>query len=53
MLKKSPGAPSQVMRKIFPYLIKFQEKYKGIMGNLLQTVNQYIVKGRGEGDMFD
>lgn len=34
LLKKSKQA-SPIMRRIFPVLVKFQEKYKGLMGNLL------------------
>lgn len=49
LLKKSQTA-SPVLRKIFPFLPKFQEKYKGIMGNLLQTTNYYLVRAP---DMFE
>lgn len=49
LLKKTKEA-SPIMRKIFPVLFKFQEKYKGLMGNLLQTVNMFIVNAK---DIFE
>ena len=48
LLKKGRYA-STILRKVFPFLRHFQEKYKGIFGNLLQALNLYIVHGR---DMF-
>ena len=42
LMKKSKKV-SPILIKIFPYLPRFQEKYKGIFGNLLQTLNSYIV----------
>lgn len=33
------------MQKIFPFLPKFQIKYKGIFGHLLQALNYYVYYG--------
>jgi len=44
-MKKSKTV-SPTLRKIFPFLPKFQHKYKGIFGNLLQTINYYLMYGR-------
>jgi hypothetical protein len=49
MMKKAKGV-SPVLRKIFPFLPKFQQKYKGIFGNLFQAINYYLVYGR---DFFE
>jgi len=47
LMKKSKKV-SPILSKIFPYLPKFQEKYKGIFGNLLQTLNSYILYSQPE-----
>ena len=55
LMKKSKKV-SPILSKIFPYLPKFQEKYKGIFGNLLQTLNSYILYSQpedGSPGMFD
>jgi hypothetical protein len=55
LMKKSKKV-SPILTKIFPYLPKFQEKYKGIFGNLLQTLNSYILYSQpedGSPGMFD
>jgi hypothetical protein len=48
-MKKSKVV-SPTLRKIFPFLPKFQLKYKGIFGNLLQTINSYLMYGK---DFFE
>lgn len=48
-MKKSKVV-SPNLRKIFPFLHKFQIKYKGIFGNLLQAINAYIIYGK---DFFE
>jgi hypothetical protein len=55
LMKKSKKV-SPILSKIFPYLPKFQEKYKGIFGNLLQTLNSYILYSQpedGSSGMFE
>lgn len=49
-LMKKSKVVSPTLRKIFPYLPKFQMKYKGIFGNLLQTINSYLMYGK---DFFE
>eukprot|EP01022_Parablepharisma_sp_SALTPOND_P004337 TRINITY_DN120113_c2_g1_i1.p1 TRINITY_DN120113_c2_g1~~TRINITY_DN120113_c2_g1_i1.p1 ORF type:complete len:870 (+),score=95.57 TRINITY_DN120113_c2_g1_i1:4814-7423(+) len=48
-LIKKHKAVSENMAKIFPVLPKFFEKYKGVFGNLLQTLNCYLYYGK---DLF-
>ncbi len=49
-LMKKSKVVSPTLRKIFPYLPQFQIKYKGIFGNLLQTINSYLMYGK---DFFE
>jgi importin-8 len=49
-LMKKSKVVSPTLRKIFPFLPKFQLKYKGIFGNLLQTINSYLMYGK---DFFE
>lgn len=45
---KKTNEVSQVMWTIFPHLEKVFAKNKGVFGNLLDTLNQYLVTGRQE-----
>jgi hypothetical protein len=45
IMKKSKTV-SQTLRKIFPFLLEFQTKYKGVFGHLLEAINYYIVYGK-------
>lgn len=45
IIKKSKVV-SQTMRVVFPYLDPLHKKYKGIFGNLLETLNYYIFYGK-------
>ena len=44
LLKKAKQI-TPTMQKVFPYLPKFQIKYKGIFGHLLQALNYYVYYG--------
>jgi hypothetical protein len=45
-LIKKRGGLSQPMILLFPYLPKFFEKYKGVFGSLLPTLNTFIFYGK-------
>ena len=45
IIKKSKGC-STIMQELFPYLMKFQDKYGGLLANLTNCLNSFIVFGR-------
>lgn len=46
VLIEKKGSISENMGKIFPFLLKYFEKNKGVFGNLLYTLNCYIYYGK-------
>jgi len=54
LMKKSKKV-SPILMKIFPCLPKFQEKYKGLLANLLHTLNSYLLYSQNttEGNIFE